>query len=89
MQEILWYWSAALAHLYYLIAPSPRVVIRTETVTVVEKDPNGIIRNDLALITKYLPELKWKAGMSIEEIAHVQGQHDLFNMIQNKVVGRR
>tara|TARA_R110000851_G_scaffold136239_3_gene271897 strand:+ start:129 stop:350 length:222 start_codon:yes stop_codon:yes gene_type:complete len=69
----------------------PRVI--TQTITEVEritvKDPNGLIRHDLLQIQKWLPDTRYKAGDTLEEVAQRQGMHDLFEIINRKIVGKR
>jgi hypothetical protein len=52
-------------------------------------DPRGMIGTDIKFIQSKLPQLCWQKGMSLEEIAYIQGQHDLLKFIEQKVVGRR
>ena len=52
-------------------------------------DPRGMILNDIKFIRTKIPTLCWQKGMSLEELAYVQGQHDLLKFIETKVIGRR
>jgi len=63
--------------------------IKTVEVEVVRLDPRGLIRNDIEYIKSKIAPVEWKKGMSLEEIAYQQGQHDLLRFIETKVVGRR
>lgn len=61
-------------------------IVETE---VIKLDPRGLVRNDIEYIKSKLQDVHWKPGMTLEEIAYVQGQHDLLKFIETKVIGRR
>ena len=56
---------------------------------VVKLDPRGLVRNDLEFIRSRILPVEWKPGITMEEIAYRQGQHELLKFIEAKLVGRR
>ena len=63
-------------------------IVNVET-EVVRLDPRGLIRNDIEFIRSRILPVEWKPGMTLEEVAFRQGQHELLRFIEQKVVGRR
>lgn len=68
----------------YLLRPKPTVVEKV----VVKKDPNGLIRSDLATLRRYAATGEYKVGDCIESVAYRQGQLDLIRMIETKMVAK-
>ena len=56
---------------------------------VVKLDPRGLIRGDLDYIKKRLAPIAWQPGVTMEELAYRQGQHDIVKFIEDNMVGRR
>lgn len=56
---------------------------------VVRLDPRGLVKNDIEFIRSKLLPVEWRPGMTMEEIAYLQGKQDLLKFIEAKVVGRR
>lgn len=81
--------SGLLANLAHTLVNSPRIVVKTETVTVTVKDPHGLVRNDLEKIESYLPRIGWKKGDTPDDVAFRQGQHELFRVIKERIVKAR
>lgn len=52
-------------------------------------DARGLVKNDIEYIRKYIQAVHWKPGITVEEMAYAQGQHDLLEFIETKVAGRR
>ena len=78
-----------LAELVYAYAAGPRVVEVIREVVVVEKDPNGLILNDMKKIEQWMPDGTYKVGESLEAVAYRQGMFDLYRMIREKLITRR
>lgn len=78
--------SSLLVQLYYARrppAPAP------EQVTVLSADPRPLGRADCEWIRQnLLRRAGWQSGMSLEEVAHQQGMHDLLELIETKVLRR-
>lgn len=60
---------------------------KPETITVL--DPRGMIHTDIEFIRRHIPKVHWREGMTLEQVAYHQGQHDLLEFIATSVVGRR
>ena len=56
---------------------------------VIKLDPRGLIRGDLDYIKKRLAPVAWQQGVTMEELAYRQGQHDIVKFIEDNMVGRR
>ena len=56
---------------------------------VVRLDSRGLVKNDIAFIRSKLQPVEWRPGMTMEELAYLQGKQDLLKFIEQKVVGRR
>lgn len=56
---------------------------------VLKKDPNGMMKRDLALMRKYSKTKPYEVGDSLELVAYKQGQADLINMVESKMVAPR
>lgn len=69
--------------------PEPQKIVINQPQTKTVLDPRGMIRTDIAFIKQYIGEVHWKEGISLEDVAYAQGQHDLLKFIETKVVGRR
>jgi hypothetical protein len=86
MYQISLYISSLLVNLF---APPPRVV-QVEVIKEVEvRDPSGLIHNDLAFLRKHTAKVQWKLGSTLDQLAYQQGQADVLNTIETKVIGRR
>lgn len=77
--------SGLMSHMY----TSPRVVVRTEIETVVQSDPRGLMKTDVAFMEKHTKPIQWAAGTTVEEVAYQQGQADMIRFVKLKVIGRR
>lgn len=55
-------------------------------VPVYTKDPQGLIKRDLAIIKKYSSHKPYKLGDSPELVAYKAGQADLIKLIEDKLV---
>jgi hypothetical protein len=87
MQEYMLIISRLITHCIYVV--KPLTIVKEVIKTVEVRDPTGLIRNDIAFLKKNTKHVHWKAGTTLEQIAYQQGQVDVINTIETKVVGRR
>lgn len=79
--------SSLLANTFRVTPPTE---VEVERIVVHERlDPRGLNYTDVLYIEKLIRPVSWAKGMTIEEIAHAQGQADLLRIIKDKVIGRR
>ncbi len=55
-------------------------------------DPRGLVRTDIRYIRERIlrgQPAGWRKGMTLEEVAYVQGMHDMVHLIETKVIGRK
>lgn len=83
MHQISLVISSLLAQLFYAVAV-PATVIRTEE----KLDPRGLVMHDVAYMEKHLPQVHYKAGYTLDQVAYQQGQHDLLAFIKREIIGR-
>lgn len=77
--------SGLLADLIYKETGRDRVYIKEEA----RLDPRGLVRNDIKFIRAKVPAPMWSKGTTIEQVAYAQGQQDLIQFIETRVIGRR
>lgn len=62
----------------------PEVVVKTKVLL----DPNGLSKPQMAQIRKYAATGKYKVGDPLESVAYRQGQLDLIEMIENRIIAK-
>lgn len=67
-----------------LFLPAPQVITKERIV----KDPHGLIKRDIEVLRKYAGRGKYSVGDSLESVAYRQGQLDLIEMIEAKMVAK-
>ena len=75
--------SGLAAHAFH--TPTVRTVIEVQD----RLDPRGLNMADVKFIERFCPQVYWKEGMSLEDVAYQQGQQDMVNFIKTRVIGRR
>lgn len=50
------------------------------------KDPQGLIKRDIAIIRRYASSKPYKVGESLEQVAWNAGQEALITMIETKLI---
>lgn len=58
--------------------------VETKVITI--KDPNGLMKRDIALLEKYAGTGKYKVGDSLESVAWREGQLATINFIKTKLI---
>lgn len=61
-------------------------VIKWKEIPVYTKDPQGLIKRDIAIIKQYANSKPFKVGDPLELVAYKAGQFDLIRMIENKLI---
>ena len=58
-------------------------------IEIIQHDPNGLIRNDIAHLKSIFKEQRYSPGTSMDKIMFEQGQLSIIDYIEREMVAKR